>query len=80
MPGQRGLRGPVALPRSNLRMSIFFSRTEGAPSRRNIWYWRRVKTLPFRALQAPANQRCFVQSRESGPLARAAFTFLRASA
>ena len=47
MPGQRGLRGPVTLPRSTLRMSIFFCRTEGAQSRRNIWYWRRVKTLPF---------------------------------
>src|SRR6202021_2341736 len=60
MPGQRGLRGPVALPRSNLRMSIFFCRTEGAPSRRNIWYWRRVKRSPFRALQDPANQRCAI--------------------
>ena len=67
-------------PGSTLRMSIFSYRTENSSWTQNILYWPRVKTSPFRALQAPANQRCFVQSRESGPLARAAFTFLRVSA
>ena len=73
-------RAPAGAPGSTLRMSIFPCPTAGAWSRRNIWRWRRAKTLPFQALQAPANQRCFVRSRASGHLARAAFTFLRASA